>query len=276
MSVFKTLAGGAAHLERGYAYMFLTQVTAAVKKLSPRGVMLCWEGGFDERSALLPDYKSNREASSEHVRNERAEVQRLMRALGADQCFAPGKEADDAIASLANTDGDCVIMSADKDMLQLVRPGVAVYQKVRGAGLKSQREVIDHQNFQDKTGWLNPAVFLEAHCALGDAVDQIPKLAGVGEKFVHLYHMGGEVPPSKRDKLDAFYAGSEQYRLNRQLIDLTQTRNLELVHNPGKFSDAEAYRLLTELGFDSLAAKYDQWVVPWEEATANADVPAVS
>jgi 5'-3' exonuclease len=276
MSVFKTLNGQAAHLDRGYAYSFLIQVASAVAKLEPQGVTACWEGGFEERTALLPDYKSNRTGSGELVVSQRYEVQRLLTLLGVDQCYAPGHEADDAVAYLANTlPQGAIIVSADKDMLQLVRPGVSVYQKVRGAGLKSNREIINHRNFQEKTTWLNPQVFLEAHCALGDAVDKIPKVPGVGAPLIHLYHSGGVLPEAKRKKLDVFYADSPQYLLNKQLIDLTKTTELALEVTPGAYNEAAAYNLLLELGFNSIAGRFDKWIVPWEKATANADVPAV-
>ena len=169
---------------------------------------MCWEGGFKKRKELLPDYKSNRVSSSPEVYDQRAELQVLLCLLGADQYYPREHEADDMIAYLANTrEEDQVIMSADKDMLQLIRPNVSVYQKVRKAGSKAGREIIDYRNFQEKTGWLNPKTFLEAHCALGDAVDQIPKVKGVGEAVIHAYFLGMEIPPSKKRTLDEFFAG---------------------------------------------------------------------
>ncbi len=273
MSVFKTLAGQAAVLDRGYAYSFLTQITAAVKKLQPTAVDVCWEGGFAKRTALLPDYKSNRTDSSEQVRGERDELKDLLQTLGVFQYYAPGHEADDMIASLVNTlDGEHIIMSADKDMLQLVRPGVSVYQKVRTTGTKSVREIIDHHNFKEKTGWDNPAMYLKAHCALGDAVDQIPKVAGVGPPVIHAYFMGMEVAPAKRAKLDAFFADSPQYLLNMQLIDLTQIGSLDCRVTPGHWSEGDSYRLLQDMGFATIAAKFDTWIQPWYEASGHADV----
>ena len=276
MSVFKTLAGQAAHLDRGYAFSFLTQVTAAVKKLKPSRVDVCWEGGFTARAQLLPDYKSKRVESSEVQRNERLELQTVLTSLGCHQHFCPGHEADDVIAYLVNTQpGHHVIMSADKDMLQLISPRVSVYQKVRKAGLKAVREVIDIQNFQEKTGWLNPEVYLQAHCALGDSVDQIPKLAGVGEGVIHAYFLGMDIPPSKQKKLDDFFNNSPQYLLNRKLIDLTGVKNLELRTTPPHWSEGDSYRLLGEMGFVSIAERFDTWVVPWYEASGHADISTV-
>lgn len=276
MSVFKTLAGQAAMLDRGYAFSFLSQVTSAVKKLKPTGVDVCWEGGFKKRTELLPDYKSSRVSSSQEVHDQRAELQLLLCHLGVDQYVAPEHEADDMIASLVNTrPGHHVIMSADKDMLQLIRPTVSVFQKVRKAGVKSSRELITHQNFQGKTGWLDPSTFLLAHCALGDAVDQIPKIPRVGEAVIHAYFLGMEIAPSKRQALDDFYAGSEHYLLNRALIDLTQVGDLEHRVVEGIFSEGNAYHLLQEIGFASLVDRFDTWVEPWAKVIADADVPAV-
>jgi hypothetical protein len=277
MSVLKTLAGQAAQLDRGYAWSFLTQLTAAVKKIKPSGVDVCWEGGHSRRAAVLPGYKSNRVGSSEQLRDERGELQQLLCSLGADQYVAPGHEADDMIASLVNTvPGEHVIMSADKDMLQLVSSRVSVYQKVRTTGTKSQRMLITAANFQECTGWPDPNTWLKAHCALGDAVDCVPKVAGVGPGMIHAYWLGMEVPPSKRKILDAFYAGSAQYKLNMQLIELITVRQLPHERVPGRLVPGDVYRQLEAMQFNSLTAKFGDWLRPWEQVAAHADLSAVS
>ncbi len=278
MSVFKNQAGAAAHLDRGYTYSFLTQINAAVKKLEPTDVIIAWEGGHKKRSALLPGYKANRTSSTQLVQDEREITKSLMRVLGVDQCMAPGHEADDVIASLVNSAArPQVIMSGDKDMLQLVRPGVSVYQKVRGAGAKTERKVITSANFAEMTGWASPEQFLRAHCALGDAVDCVPKLAGVGETVIHAYFMGSDIPAKKRATLEAFYNNSPQYLLNRELINLTTAHVLdEIILDPGQLREGEAYQLLVDLGFSSIAAKFHDWVVPWHKACGVADIPTVS
>jgi 5'-3' exonuclease len=276
MSVFKTLNGQAAHLERGYAYSFMMQVTAAVKKFQPVGVVLCWEGGFGHRTELLPGYKSDRKPTPQVIVDERAEVQKLLKHLGVDQFYSPGHEADDMIAMLANTlPSEMIIMSADKDLLQLVNSRVSVYQKVRGAGVKTKRVLITHENFQELTGWRDPHMFLMAHCALGDSVDKIPKLAGVGEDVIHAYFMGVDVAPAKKAKLDAFYRDSEQFKLNHKLISLKEVVGIEFVRNAGEWSESDAYRQLESMGFRSFYEKFAEWIQPWEAARLDADVSTV-
>lgn len=273
MSVLKTVVGQAVHLERGYSYSFMVQLNAAVKKLRPKGIDVCWEGGHQRRAALLPEYKSNRTASSEVFRDQRTELQVLLSALGVQQYVAPGHEADDMIASLVNTrPGQHIIMSADKDMLQLVTSDVSVYQKVRFAGRKTERQLITRRNFQEMTGWHSPQTYLMAHCALGDKVDCIPKLPGVGEATVHAYFMDMELPPSKKAALDEFYNNSPLYLRNFQLIDLTGVGPLEHELTVGKFDEGRVYRLLVDMGFNSIAAKFDSWIPAWQEACENADV----
>lgn len=273
MSVLKTVVGQAAHLDRGYSYSFLVQLSAAIKKLKPSGVDVCWEGGHAKRSALLPGYKSNRTGSGEAFAAQRAELQALLTHLGVDQYTMPDHEADDVIASLVNNGpGSYIIMSGDKDMLQLVRENVSVYQKVRTVAKKSERQLITKRNFQEKTGWYNPATFLKAHCALGDAVDCVPKVAGVGESMIHGYFMGMEIPPKKREILDNFYNNSEQYLLNKKLIDLTTVGPLKCDCVLGVWNEGKAFGLLKDLGFASIVAKFDTWIVPWHEACEHADI----
>lgn len=273
MSVFRTVAGAAAHLDRGFAYSFLIQVTAAAKKMKSTEIALCWEGGHARRAEILPSYKENRSSTPDVMREDRDSVKQLYKHLGCDQYFAPGHEADDVIACLANVyaggQQEVVIMSADKDMLQLVRPNVSVYQKVRKAGTKTPREKITLKNFQEKTGWVSPSQYVEAHCALGDAVDCIPGIAGVGEAMIHAYHLGMDIPKAKRERLDEFYDNSDQYLLNKTLIDIRSTCDLPLVRTPGSFSFLDAYNLLLEMQFRSITVRFEDWIEPYEKVSKS-------
>lgn len=267
MSILMNVAGPAAQFKNGYCYSFLTQINAAVKKIKPKGVFVCWEGGYQARTDAHPGYKAHRSGISDTIRLYREDVKKLLRVLGVWQVQADGYEADDVGAMLANTMQSVTLMSNDKDWLQLVSPSVSLYQKVRGTGIKQERKIITWENFNQLTGWESPDQLFEAQLAIGDAVDGIPGLAGVGEPTIKAYHAGAEVQASKKAKLDEFYSGSEQYLLNKQLMDLRQIKELPTIRTEEATLNISALlALLNELAFASIVGKFDTWVVPWQEA----------
>ena len=270
MSVLMTTGGAAARLDRGYAFSFLTQITAAVKKLKTVGTLVCWEGGFSKRTEILPGYKANRSPIPDLISRDRELLKSLLTHLGADQFHAPGYEADDVIAHLTNTlQTDVIILSADKDLLQLVSPRVSVYQKARKPGEKTVRELITSANFFEKTTWHNPAQYLMAHCAIGDAVDCIPGMPGVSANSINLYFMGAEIGEKKRARIDEFFRDSELYLRNRSLISMMNTRDLPVQRVAGQINPYAAFRLLEEMGFASITGKFNGWFEAWEKANLN-------
>ena len=273
MSVMKTAVGAAARLTRGFSYSFITQLTATIKKIKPSLVIVCWEGGKGGREQLHADYKSERTRTPEPIRQQREELKQLLHYLGVEQAMAPGYEADDVIASLANTmPVPIVIYSNDKDFLQLVSDRVHVYQKPRIPG-RNARELITPANFEEMTGYRNSKVWRLAQFALGDAVDDIPKVPRVTPKNVHAFfhdmHMG---PKTHEFYDDLFYGvGHPDLERNRKLMDLTEVGEIALQITPGKLSAEEAVNFLIEIGFASIVAKFNDWFAVYEGAS-HSDV----
>lgn len=267
MSILKSTAGAAAHLTRGYSYSFLLQLTAAIRKLRPSAVIVCWEGGLGGREKIYSGYKGERSESSETIKSQRRELQALLTHLGVEQAVCPGYEADDVIASLANTlPADIIIFSNDKDFLQLVSDRVRVYQRYRIPGAK-QRELIGPMNFHAATGYTTPKLWALAQFALGDAVDGVPKVEGVTPAKIHAYlhdmHMGEKT----REKYEEIVHGKNpEFERNKALMDLRSVRDLEqpLVITYGKLSAESAVRVLYEMGFASIVAKFHDWFAVYE------------
>lgn len=267
MSILMNIAGPATQFKNGYCYSFLTQINAAVKKIKPKGVFVCWEGGYQARTDAHVGYKAHRSGIPDVIRTYREDVKRLLTTLGVWQLQAEGYEADDVGALLANTMPAVTLFSNDKDWLQLISPTVSLYQKVRGTGVKQERKIITWENFNQLTGWESPSQLFEAQLAMGDGVDGIPGIAGIGDPVIKAYHAGAAIPDTKRARLDEFYAGSEQYLLNKKLMDLRQIKTLPTLTTTEATLDQSALlALLNELAFASIVGKFDTWVVPWQEA----------
>ena len=84
-------------------------------------------------------------------------------------------EADDIIAYLCDTlEGSKVIVSVDKDFLQLVSSSTLLYDPIR-------KEEYTTDNFEEKTGWDNTFNWLNAKCILGDKSDNVPGIPKFGK-----------------------------------------------------------------------------------------------
>jgi 5'-3' exonuclease len=279
MSMFHSVAGPAAKLTNGYTYSFLVSLTSAVKKFKPRGIFVCWDGGSEKRLALHPGYKANRESSMNDTKQRYLDdIKRFLHAAGVDQLWAQGQEADDIGAMLANTLESAVLVSRDKDWLQLVRPGISIYFPCRLEGRKAEKKEVTSANFSSLTGWGNPEELVRGLCAMGDSVDGIDGIYGIGDATIKSYLMGGlKENFSSFKKLEEFFNDSDLYLRNKALIDLRDIKeiaNLELT--PGNF-DADAVKsLLEEFTFASMLKKFPEWVQPYREASLSADIPSLS
>ncbi len=134
--------------------------------------------GPNFRDALYPDYKAHRPAMPEALAAQLDTLKALVPLLGWPLLQVPGVEADDVIATLthqARARGwEVVIASGDKDLTQLVAPGVIWVDTMRD-------EVLDEAGVNAKFG-VPPARIPEWLALVGDKVDNIPGVPGCGEK----------------------------------------------------------------------------------------------
>jgi 5'-3' exonuclease len=271
LSVFHSTAGPAARLTNGYTYSFVVSLTSAVKKFGPKGIFVCWDRKSKKRLELHPGYKADRPSSMNEDKAKMMEdVKRFLRVIGADQVWAEDHEADDVGAMLANTLGVAILVSNDKDWLQLVRDGVSVYARCQIAGRKAEKKLVTTHNFAELTGWNSPEHLVQGLCAMGDGVDRINGLEGVGEITVKKYLLGMSVGPVLQERLETFFAGDPLYVRNRKLIELRDVKEIpNLQADCGRFDERAVRSLLEELGFASMLKNFPEWVRPYKEAYAD-------
>ncbi|MBN8715470.1 5'-3' exonuclease [Thermomonas sp.] len=156
----------------------------------PAHIAIAFDEALDScfRNALYPAYKANREPAPPELRRQFAWCKSLCQALGLTTLAHTDYEADDLIGSAAHRARGygfrSVIVSADKDLSQLLHPGDEQYDFARGQrwgadGVKARHGVHAHQ--------------IADYLALtGDAVDNIPGVTGIGPKSaaVLLAHFG--------------------------------------------------------------------------------------
>ncbi|MCL2609745.1 MAG: DNA polymerase I, partial [Treponema sp.] len=143
------------------------------------------------RHKLYDRYKATRQKTPEELHEQVPLVREFLDALNVASLCAEGYEADDVIATLAvrcKAEGrECYVVSADKDLLQLVGDGVyalrpaksAKGENVRGAG--PAWELVDSAGVREEWG-VGPEGILDLLSLCGDAADNVPGVKGIGEK----------------------------------------------------------------------------------------------
>jgi DNA polymerase-1 len=166
---------------------------------SPFAVVFDAKGGTF-RDALFAEYKANRPSMPDDLRVQVEPLHASVKALGFPLLCVDNVEADDVIGTLARQcagEGrDVVISTGDKDMAQLVCPHVTLVNTMTGS-------VYDIDGVKEKFG-VGPELIIDYLALMGDKVDNIPGVPGVGEKTALglLVGIGGG--------LDVIYANLDQ------------------------------------------------------------------
>jgi DNA polymerase-1 len=177
------------------------------------------------RNTLYDKYKAHRPPPPEDLIPQFPLVREATLAFGVPAIELPGYEADDLIAAYAckarEMGGEAVIVSSDKDLMQLVGDGVSMFDPMKG--LRIERE----QVFEKFGVYPDKVVDVQALC--GDSVDNVPGAPGIGVKTAAqliteygdldtLLARAGEIKqPKRRETLIEF---ADQIRLSRALVKL--------------------------------------------------------
>jgi len=135
------------------------------------------------RSEEYDFYKANREEMPEDIRLSFPYIRRLAAGFNIPILEIDGYEADDVIGTIAKkaaADGfEVYMVTPDKDYEQLVEEHIFMYKPARSG---KPHEIYDRQKVLDKWGIENPLQVIDILGLMGDAVDNIPGIKGVGEK----------------------------------------------------------------------------------------------
>lgn len=134
------------------------------------------------RNDLYPDYKSHRPELPEDMKPQFPLVRDAARAFGFPAIELPGYEADDLIAAYATAalaqGWEAVIVSSDKDLMQLIRPGVSMYDPIKN-------KPVDEARVFEKFG-VGPDRVADVQALIGDSADNVPGAPGIGMKTAAL------------------------------------------------------------------------------------------
>ncbi|MCL4066669.1 DNA polymerase I [Pseudomonas sp. GX19020] len=235
------------------------------------------------RNDIYPDYKANRPPPPKDLRPQFPLTREATRAFNVACIEQPGYEADDIIATLARlaveAGGSATIISSDKDLMQLVRPGVDILEPMKN------RQIGPDEVFE-KFG-VGPDRVIDVQALAGDAVDNVPGAPGIGLKTAallineygsleELLERAGEIKQPKRR--ETLIDNRDQILTSKQLVSLDADVPLEVTLDQLEVLKPDAEKLLgflTHMEFRGLSRRVAEKLkveVPVIEAAKPAAV----
>ena len=215
------------------------------------------------RNALYPAYKANRPDLPEDLVPQFPLTREATRAFNVACLETEGFEADDIIAALScsavEAGGSCTIISSDKDLMQLIRPGVDMFDPMKS-------RAIGPDEVMEKFG-VGPDRVIDVQSLAGDSVDNVPGAPGIGLKTAALLineygdldtllARAGEIKQPKRR--EALIDNADQIRISRQLVTLDCDTPLDVTLDDLEIRLPEGDRImefLTKMEFRTLTKR---------------------
>ncbi|MGB9661258.1 MAG: DNA polymerase I [Moorellaceae bacterium] len=264
-------------------YGFTLMLKKALEEARPEYVAVAFDySKISFRHEFMPTYKAQRPETAAELRPQFALVKKLLQAWRIAMYECEGYEADDLIGTLASQAAaqgiTCLILTGDRDTLQLVNEKVSVMLTRKGI---SQVEIYDIRTIKEQYG-LEPSQLIDVKALMGDASDNIPGVPGIGEKtavqlvkeFGDLEGVLAHADKIKRQKVaENLLRYAEQARLAKRLATICCQApvKLDLEHCRLREPDyAALLSLFKELEFHSLIKEVLQKMQPERKADPGA------
>ncbi len=251
---------------------FMNSLMDVIKREKPDHLAVAFDkGGSNYRLEMFPEYKANRDETPEAIRIAVPYIQQLLQAMHIPIIEKAGYEADDLIGTLAKQaekEGFQVFMvTPDKDFAQLVSENIFMYRPAR---MGNDIEIWGIDEVKQKFEIENPLQVIDYLGMMGDAVDNIPGLPGVGEKTAKklLAEFGSmENLLANTDKLkgalkEKIEANKEQGLLSKELAKILldcpvafDADDFEVTKPDVEKTDA----IFQELEFRQMKTQFDKW-----------------
>ena len=248
-------------------YAFTSMLLKALEDLKPQYAAAAFDMSRPTfRLNEFAAYKGTRTAAPPGLRDQVTWSRRVLEAMQIPLFEVEGYEADDVIGALSlkavEQRVNVIILSGDNDLLQLVNPHVKVLTSRRGI---TETILYDEKKVVEKYGGLRPDQLPDFKALRGDTTDNIPGVAGIGDKGAQklLLEFGGvqalydnldssKIPPKQRDLLQPL---RDQVLLARKLTTIVTDLPVELDLDKARLRDlrrAEVIGIFQELSFKSL------------------------
>jgi DNA polymerase I len=256
-------------------YGFMNFMLKLLKRHQPEYLAVVLDAGRETfRNQMFAAYKSNRREVPASLIPQLPYIRSTLKALNVLTIELQGYEADDLIGTLCATlrheDCDVIVVSSDKDLMQLVTDEIRLFDSMKERWI-GRREVITRFGVE-------PHRVAEVLGLTGDAVDNIPGVRGIGEKtaaalmrhFHDLDHLYNNLEQLQQTNLrgiarlrEALQNGRETAFLSRELATIKKNVPIQIHLEQLRFSGLQRAKLRTlfnELEFDNLVQLLDHGV----------------
>ena len=248
-------------------YGFVNMINKIINEENPKYMLVAFDIGKTFRHDKYDDYKGGRDETPDELKMQFPVAKEILTAMGIKYLEVVGYEADDIIGTFAsmidNSDiYDGLIVSSDKDLLQLISDKVSVKL------LKSKDYILmDNKNFIDTYG-IEPVRMVDLKGLMGDASDNIPGVKGIGEKtalkllheydnidnlYNHIDEIKGSVGNKLRDGVSSAF-------MSRDIATIYRSVPVDIDFDDIKYNDSvsdDLINLYKELEFYSFIKKYN-------------------
>lgn len=267
---------------------FMNSLMDVIKREKPDFLAVAFDnGGSKARCEIFPEYKANRDETPEAIRISVPYIQQILQAMHIPIIESEGIEADDLIGTLskqAEKQGFQVFMvTPDKDFAQLVSENIFMYRPSRmGNGI----EIWGVEEVKEKFGVEDPIQVIDYLAMMGDAVDNIPGLPGVGEKtakkllaeFGTIENLLENTHALKGKLKEKIEASKEQGLLSKQLARIFLDCPVAFDEEKFRFEKPDVEKteaLFLELEFRRMKEQFDK-IFADEVVHENSIEPSVS
>ncbi len=253
-------------------YGFLNILERMEKEEQPDAVCVAFDlHGPTFRHHKYDAYKATRHPMPEELAQQMPVMKEVLKAMNIPIYECRGWEADDVIGTVGkicgNNDWECVIVTGDRDSLQLIDENVRVKLVISKLG-QTTTTLYDTQKFCEEYGF-EPPKMVDLKALMGDASDNIPGVAGVGPKTATelLTKFGSlegvyknlddpSIRPKLREKLET---GKDNAYLSYDLATIRTNAPIDFAPEDAvvrPYNKPELYQLFTQLEFVRLIDKY--------------------
>jgi DNA polymerase I len=161
---------------------FASMLVKIISEYGVKPTLVVWDAGMSGREVVYDEYKAGRRERPDLLSEQWPHLHPLVESFGYQNVKVPGYEADDVIATLsreAREQGiDVTVVTGDRDLFQLIEPGVRVMATGRGI---TDTKIYDREAVIDRYG-IPPELVPDFVGLKGDTSDNIPGVPGIGDK----------------------------------------------------------------------------------------------
>ncbi|MBQ3053528.1 MAG: DNA polymerase I [Clostridia bacterium] len=252
-------------------YGFLNILYKYIDKENPEYLCIAFDVKHPTfRHEKYPEYKAGRHGMPEELRMQIPVLKEVLDAMNIKIIELPGYEADDilgTISNMCNVEGIyCSIVTGDRDALQLATGTSKIFLTSTKSG-NTVTDVLDEKEIINRFGF-SPESVVDAKGLMGDSSDNIPGVAGIGEKTAYslikdygtlenVYEHIDEIKGKLKEKLEK---GKDSAFFSRDLATICKTVPIGITLDECRVKDPDnekVAKLLTELECTNLLSRLD-------------------